>query len=110
MLPPPETEPKQVSMPAAAKDGAKAVGTFFRVCVPDTSWRETMLEFVLAGLLIVSDEFELPPLPRLIATAPAALLLSDWPTPIPVAVEFCASAVVDSQHNSAAAAIVLFIV
>jgi hypothetical protein len=108
MLPPPETEPKQVSMPAAAKDGAKAVGTFFRVWVPDTSWRETMLDVVFAGLLIVSDDEELP-LPLLTATAPAALLLSDWPTPTPVAVAFWASAVVDSQHNSAAAAIVLFI-
>jgi len=105
MLPPPLTEPKQVSIPAAARLGANAVGTFFRVCVPDTSVRELEFELtvavVLAGLLMVREELEFPPFPRLMATAPAAELLSDRLTPMPVAVVVCAKAgLARIRHNT----------
>ena len=66
---PPETEPRQVSSPAAVSPGENTVGTLRKVWVP------LMVCEVLAGLLTVRLELPLPlavpPWPEM-ATAPLA--------------------------------------
>jgi hypothetical protein len=68
--PPAETDPRQVSSPAAASPGAKTLGTFLMVCVAGTE------------LLLVIDAIPVPPCPEI-----ACELEVDPATPTPVPVE-----------------------
>ena len=64
--PPPETDPRHVSSPAAAKPGAKAVGTFLSVC--------------LAGTLLLLMIVAVPPCPEIACDVDVDPAM---PTPVP---------------------------
>src|SRR5215831_13080319 len=98
--PPPETEPRQVSRPAAERPGANTAGTFFSLMwalVADVVAAGEVL--VMARLLPLALERALPPWPE-IATAPDCDALFAVPTPTPVAV--CAAN--ESAHATDATA------
>src|ERR1700742_1379128 len=67
--PPPETEPRQVSSPAAARPGAPTLGTFL------TGWS--------AGTVLLLTIFAVPPCPETACAADADVDL-EKPTPVPV--------------------------